>query len=386
MGKQNDPVTIFGQSSEGYAAASALAKNRYPCTIIDENLNMAVDITPEIASAYPTVKDLMESETALGLTPLDAAIGKAKFIFFAPRLRKSGDEGKNDFNSKLKEVARHVAKKSTIINMVPTGLGDNEANVTLLEKMSGLTPQDGFYYFYFPTTPGTATPIIIGSLESKVTKEHEKLLGILGKNIPILPLSISELFHSKYVLAKYVDSASEIEFVKRAGNSSTNTAGNLISQKELFLNDITEYMFDLKAILPTFNTGEPLLYLATGVLKSTEGYLKRLFEQIRNVFKVKELKASKTQVIIVWSIDKYELRGERSAVLSSLIDRLHDYIGDVAAFNPHQPSNEGIDLIAGKARVVVSCSDQDFKTAAKIFRKSDAGTINVKANLFCEFE
>ncbi len=100
-----------------------------------------------------------------------------------------------------------------------------------------------------------------------------------------------------------------------------------------YLDKITENLFDLKFVVGTLDTGDPLLYLTTGVLKSIDGYVKYVVDEIRNVMKQNELKASKTKVTLAWSVDKYEMRGERLAVLNSIKERLHDYIGDINILN-----------------------------------------------------
>jgi hypothetical protein len=109
-----------------------------------------------------------------------------------------------------------------------------------------------------------------------------------------------------------------------------------------------------------------------------EGYIKHLIDQIRDVLKKNELKASRTKVAIVWTLDTNEMRGDKLDLLAMLELKLKDYIGDVER---HQGS--GFDLYqTDKTTITIACSKQDYEAIAKGAPKSDM--VLLKANPLCE--
>ena len=62
---------------------------------------MAIKLKPDIARTYPNVSSLIEDEPLLALEPIDIAINDASYVFFAPRIRKIGQDVKSDVTSKF---------------------------------------------------------------------------------------------------------------------------------------------------------------------------------------------------------------------------------------------------------------------------------------------
>jgi len=140
-------------------------------------------------------------------------------------------------------------------------------------------------------------------------------------------------------------------------------------------------------------TGDPSLYLVSGVLKSIDSYGKYLIDEIRRLMRVKELKASRTRVTLAWSVDRFEMRGDRLAMLTSLSDRLRDYIGDVNIMSRGQLSMpiaervfSGVLQDIGKANIVVICSEYDYRSVSEVFNLKSASseTVALKADLLIE--
>ncbi|MGH9923386.1 MAG: hypothetical protein ACRD38_11600, partial [Nitrososphaerales archaeon] len=94
-------AVVYGLSTEGYALASAMAVKGVNVSIVDEAQRMAFTLRPEVAKTYPNVNTLKEDEPLLGLEPEDVAIANASYLFFAPRVRKTGQEVKNDISTKF---------------------------------------------------------------------------------------------------------------------------------------------------------------------------------------------------------------------------------------------------------------------------------------------
>ena len=133
----NTKVVIFGLSTEGYDLACKIALNGGDVQIIDESTPSAISIKNDIAKSYPNVQALKDDEPLLSMTPIDIAVSKAQFLFFAPRLRKTGQEIKTELNSKFKDAVANIKKGCTIVYCLGTGFGGNTENVSLLEHVTG---------------------------------------------------------------------------------------------------------------------------------------------------------------------------------------------------------------------------------------------------------
>ena len=104
----NTKVVIFGLSTEGYDLARKIALNGCDVQIIDESTPSAITIKPDIAKTYPNVQTLKDDEPLLPMTPINIAVSKAQFLFFAPRIRKTGQDIKTELNSKFKLSLIHI--------------------------------------------------------------------------------------------------------------------------------------------------------------------------------------------------------------------------------------------------------------------------------------
>ena len=92
-------------------------------------------------------------------------------------------------------------------------------------------------------------------------------------------------------------------------------------------------LYDLKALGSSFEGANTLMYLINGGIKGIDGYIKRLIDEIRGTLKKNDLKASRTKIVLSWSLDKHEMRGDKIELLQNLISRLRDHIGDVESYD-----------------------------------------------------
>jgi hypothetical protein len=216
-------------------------------------------------------------------------------------------------------------------------------------------------------------------LEKKPSGKATAILKKAGMKPPqSTALEAAEMIYFRNILTNYVSIALDLEVYKKITDRNERMKmKKILGYKEVYLDKITENLFDLRLVLGTLDTGDPSLYLTSGVLKSIDGYVKYLVEEIRHVMREMELKASKTKVTLSWSVDRYEMRGDRLAVLSSITDRLHDYIGDVNILNNGEyitQSGIGVTRMVpdiNKVDIVVICSEQDHKHASKVFNIED---------------
>ena len=365
-------VVIYGLSTEGYSLACQIALNGGDVQIIDESIPSAISIKQDIASSYPSVQALKDDEPLLAMTSIDAAISKAQVLIFSPRLRKTGPDIKIEINSKFKDAVSNVKKGCSIVYGLGTGFGGNSENMSLLEHVTGLKVGKNVSYFYYPLSKENVVKSYIGSLNGKENEILKKLLVGDG-NFNFLTLNSSEYFHAMDILKQFSSQTSILEVCKFAKDSVTKS--DLDSEKlgEIFLDDMIDGLFDLRSLSSSFEGASSLTYLINGSMKGLDGYIKRLIDETRLILKKNELKASRTKILLLWTIDQHEMKGEKIEKLQELETKLKDYIGDVESVS--QP----IDIFQNdKTTIVVICSKYDFDYMLK--NNKDNELIILKAN------
>ncbi|MCP8304379.1 MAG: hypothetical protein H3Z50_02785 [archaeon] len=388
------PITIFGLSTEGYRIASSLSFFDMQTTLVDENLNVGMQLKNKILARFDSVAALLEDEPLLGLESMEDAIGKAKCIFFAPKIRTHGIEGKSTISLRLKSVVKHLSKGVVFVNMLPMSYGGNRESISLIEKLTGLDLGVDFDYIYAPLTPRTNKPVLIGSSRMDL---DEAVIGTLRSaliDVPdILPLYLAEWLYSKHIIRKYSSIATELELYKKLSRLEDLglLKGFKDSHEEVYLETVSENLFDIKVITETLKSGEPLWYTMSGILKSLEGYIKYVVNRVRTILKEKGLKAGRARILVAWSIDPFEMREDKISTFSTLIEKLHDCVGSVVALNtipylqalyPRLGVKRGLPSYEGRDNLILACSKEDFEI---VFENSQTeprvSSIIVKANL-----
>jgi hypothetical protein len=360
---------------------------------VDENLNVGMQLKREILERFDSVAALLEDEALLGLEPIEDAISKAKCLFFAPKIRAREMEAKSVAGLRLKSIVKNLPKDTVFVNTLPTSYGGNQENISLIEKFTGLKAGVNFDYIYAPLSPRTNKPIVLGSIRVDIDKAViESLKSALTDAPKILPLQLAELLYSKFIIKKYNSMVTEFELFKMLGKASKAALKSFTEGREVYLENMVENLFDMKVIADTLKTGEPMGYMVSGILKSLESYFKYIINEVRSIIKDEGLKASRTRILVVWSIDPFEIRGDKTSALSNLVERLHDCVGDIATFNtmPYLKAlrlesgiRRGLPLSADKNDVILTCSKDDFELVFKSARieRPEMKPIIVKANL-----
>lgn len=371
-------AVVYGLSTEGYSIASKLAKKNMNVSIIDESQGSAIALKPDIARTYPNVNALIDDEPLLGLEPLDLAVHRADYLFFAPRIRKTGQEVKADISNKFRDAIKALNKGSSIIYNLPTGMGGNNENIALIEHVTGMKVGSDLHYYYMPVGPEKFENHPIGSFKSKSDGSMAKFLQEPDNKPRFVDLGSAEFTHAIRVLAHYSYIASIFEMCKHVQDIAAREQLDQEEFRELYIDDITNGLFDLRAISASLEGSGPLMYLVNGSIKGIENYVKYLIDQIREVLKKNDLKASRTKVVIAWTIDVNEMRGDKLDLLTTLDQKLKDYIGDV---EKHQGDTFDI-YHTDKTTIAIACSKADYEKILKSDLKSDI--ILMKANPLCE--
>jgi len=369
-------VVIYGLSTEGYSLACQIALNGGDVQIVDESTPSAISIKEDIANSYPSVKALKDDEPLLAMTSIDAAISKAQVLIFAPKIRKTGQDIKIEINSKFKDAISNIKKNCLVVYGLGTGFGGNSENMSLLEHVTGLKIGKNVSYFYYPLSKEITSKSFIGSSDGKKNETLVKLFSF-QKNLSFLTITSSEYFHAMDILKQFSIQTSVLEVCKFAKDSITKTDLNSERIGEIFLDEIIDGLFDLRALSSSFEGASSLMYLINGSMKGIDGYLKRLIDETRLILKKNELKASRTKILLLWTLDQHEMKGEKIGKLQELELKLKDYIGDVEAIS--QPTDI---FQSDKTTIIVACSKSDFEYLLKNNRNNEVFIL--KANPLCQ--
>ena len=371
-------VVVYGLTTEGYAIASQMAIKGADVYIIDESTPSAISLKAEIAKTYPNVSSLKEDEPLLAMVPIDVAISKAQYLFFTPRIRKTGQDIKTEIHSKFKDAVTSLKKNSSVIFTLATGFGGNNENISLLEHVTGFQAGKNISYFYYPLEDLNQQPKIIGSFNGKEDSILSDLLTNNKKEKKFVAISSSEHFHAIDILSRFSSLCSILEVCKYAHDEITKNDLSSNDFQEIFLDNMINGLFDLKALGSSFEGSNSLMYLINGSVKGIDGYIKRLIDEIRGTLKKNDLKASRTKIALSWTLDQHAMRGDKIEMLQNLTLRLRDYIGDVEAYE-----DPDFNLFhSDKTTIIVACSQSDFDNIEKT--KKDSNLIIVKANPLCE--
>jgi len=371
-----EKVVFFGLSTEGYYLASQMSINGADVRIIDEAKASAILLTPEIAKTYSNVTSLREDEPLLSMEPSNIAISKAQHLFFTPRIRKTGHDLKAEINSKFKDAVEELKKGSSVINCIPTGFNGNNENISLLKHVTGFEAGKSISYFYFPLHDLNNTPEAIGSLKNTDGKNLLSLLKIDKKEKKFVDISSAEYLHAISTIQRFSSLCSILEVCKFVKNDMKR-ATLYNDFKNIYLDDMITGLYDLRMLGSSFESAQTLMYLINGSVRGISSYIKRLIDTIRLTLKKNDLKASKTKIVLSWTLDTNEMRGDKIEILNTIASKLRDYIGDV------ETSTGSLELFHhDKVTIVVACSDSDYKEIEENQKGEDVFVI--KANPLCE--
>ena len=368
-------VAMYGLTSEAYRLAAELV-DKAQVTIVDETLQMAMDLDQTFLKKNPNLQDLMAEEPLLSFKPLEQVLGDAQVIFFTPRLRRPSEETLIEAGSKLRDLARYLSKGVTLVNSLPTGPGGNSENIMLVEKQTGLQIGATLTYSYMPLKPRDPKPAVV-SAAGLMEKGALQSLGFGPNSQNVFS---AELEYASEVMETAVASVTEIEMARRAREAKVS----LQRSSSTYIDEFSKFLYELKAIQASEETGESMSYLAGATLKSFDNYVRYVVDEAREVLKEKQLKASRTKISLVWNLDKYEMRGERLQVAESIQQRLRDYVTDVDVVSRSRVRGGSELLDPLKHNVVIICSREDwdvFKQAKKEQRSVEATVLSATPSL-----
>jgi len=351
-------VAMYGLTSEGYRLSVDLAE-KAQVTIVDELLQMAMDVDAAFLKKNPSLGELMSGEPLLRVKPLERVLGDAQVVFFTPRLRRPAEESLTEAGTKLRDLSKYLSSGVTLVNTLPTGPGGNSENVVTVEKQTGLKIGSTLTYAYMPLRPRDPKPGIV-AVAGEREKSPLEALGIASNSQNVFS---AEIEYASTVLGIATASVIQIELARKARESRVS----IQSGREIYLDELAKYIYELKAIQAREEAGESVSYLAGATLKSLENFVRYIVDETRDVLKEKELKASRTKITLLWTLDHYEMRADRIQMAEGIKLRLKDYVTDVeiVAGSKTRGGAETLDPLKHNVIIVCSAEDYDYLKQAK---------------------
>lgn len=357
-----------------------MAINGATVYLIDENTPSAILLNAEIARTYPDVAWLREDEPLLVMEPINVAISKVQYLFFSPKIRKTGVDNKNEIHAKFRDAVESLKKDSSVVLTLPVGLGGNNDLITLLEHVTGFEVGKGMSYFYYPLKADTPRPMLIGTFGGKKDLVLANLLtpGKAKRQMVFSEISSAEYLYAIGILSKFFGMCGTLEICRHIPNERTVNDMSGGDLQDIFLDAMVDGMFDLRALGDAFEVSNPATYMINLSIRGIDNYLKRLVSVIRTTIKSNNIRGNRARVVLCWTIDKHAMRGDYEEIRQDLITKMHDYISDVETYEGTDPYMVSSD----KTTVIVPCTKYDFEVAEKIRR--DVSLIIVKANPLCQ--
>lgn len=324
--KQKGSAVVYGLSSEGYEIASKLAAKGHNVSIVDEMLGTAMELRPEIAGDYRELRSLLADEVLMQIKSLKECISSAQVVFFAPKLRKRDADIVSEVRTRLSDVSKNLSSDSVFLFCLPVGFNGTKDVIERIEHSSGLVNGRDFFFAYTPLD--SERPSVFGSDAKELP--HFGTIEAAGFSMERMSLSKAELVHAQRIVAKFSSLASAFETARRLTQIGSESPREY---KQIFAEDLNSNLYDLELILDSLDTGDPILYLASGSNKSIGSYSRFLLERVREFVKARELKASRLKIILFTDTDSLAMRGDKLSFATELVERLRDYFSDIEYLN-----------------------------------------------------
>ena len=248
--------------------------------------------------------------------------------------------------------------------------------MSFLKHITGFEAGKSISYFYFPVQDLNKIPEVIGSLKKPDEKKILSLLKINKKERKLVDISSAECLHAISIIQRFSSLCSILEVCKLVKNDIRHSV-LFNDYRNIYLDDMINGLYDLRVLGSSFESSQTLMYLINGSNRGILGYIKRLIDTIRLTLKKNDLKAAKTKVVLSWTLDANEMRGDKIEILNTIASKLHDYIGDI------ETSAGTADLFHhDKTTIVIACSSFDYNEIKE--SQKDEDIFVIKANPLCE--
>ncbi len=193
-----------------------------------------------------------------------------------------------------------------------------------------------------------------GKLIVSFNKDEDKILDKLFSDGINKKISGLEYISSKY--SAMISSSESMKYIK-----------DFISRKDLgsslgdvkYIDDLSDELYDVKCFSSSLDSGEPFLYIMSGISKGIESYSRFFITELKSFMKENQLKASRTEIYLSWDLDKFEIRGNKILFHNALLNKIADLVGNVTELNDYfsQNSKRVISLpLSEKKQLLIICS------------------------------
>ena len=320
-----ESIVVYGLSSEGYLIGSKLAAKGYEVSLVDEMLGTAMVLRPEIAGDYRDLRSLLADEVLMSIKSSRESIVHSNVIFFTPKIRRKED-GLVEIKTRLGDASKNISKGTLLVYCLPSGLSGTKDMVDKIEHSSGLVSGKDFCFVYAPMEESKVS--VLGCDMKELF--HPAVLEAAGLSTDIFSVLKAEMVYAQRVVSKYSMIASAFEAARHLTEMNEDSPREY---KQVYCEDFSSNNFDLGLILDSLETGHPMLYIASGASKSIESYSRFLVERVRELVRVKEIRAARLKIILYSDIDGLEIRGDRLRLAHDLVERLRDYFSDIEYLN-----------------------------------------------------
>ncbi len=376
---QHSQIAIYGLSSEGYQIASKLAAKGYDVCIIDETLGTAMVLRPEVASDHRELWSLLEDETLLAIRPSKDCISKSRTVFFTPKLRRNEEDLLAEVKSRIADLSKSISPSTLLVFCVPVGIAGTKEMIDRVEHASGLTRGKDFLFSYAPLEGGK--PSVFGCDQD--LGDHFGVVEAAGFSMEIFALQKAELVHAQRMATKHSNLGSTLEVAKRLTQMGFESPREY---KQIYADDLSSSLYDLRLVAESLEPGDPMLYLTSGSLKSIDSYSRFLVDRIRELVRVKELKASRLRILLFTDTDTLEIRGDRLSLAHTITDKLRDFFSDIEYLNIMK---EGFTPPMGieKTNLLIFLSGSSEQKIMQLYEEQISMTRShiIRANLPVEF-
>lgn len=375
-------LAVFGMSTEGYAIARQAAIDGATVYIIDESNPAAISLNPEIARAYHSISALEEDEPIMSLEPLQVAVSKSNYLFFAPRIRTEAHNTKASTQALFKDAIEYVSEGSSVVFCAPVGIGENGEYISILEHVTGLEIDAQVTYYYYPLHSGRPLPQIIGASDISAVDERLRLLLSPDSESAVaefVTLPASEYKHALQIILRFADVCSVIELGQFVPDEIASEIASDPRVRDLYVDLMVDGLSDMRVLELSLEDEKSLQRMMAIYAKTVTSYMRRLVENLKHIMRNHDMRAAKTKVILLWTFDSHLLRGDRSQMCDFFLERLQEWMDDVDIFSelPRELLTVDVPLI------VLPCTPRDFETA-ELAKKVKPNMLVVKVNPICE--
>ena len=127
--------------------------------------------------------------------------------------------------------------------------------------------------------------------------------------------------------------------------------------------------------------------MMSGISRSIDSFTRYFIDELKSFMKHNSLKASKTEIYLCWSIDKSEIRGDKSIMHEHIIDKIYDVVGNINDINDFSTVKNGQASYylptSDKKQLLILCSKTDEKILKTFKRNQRDNMFLIHADTLC---